>query len=358
MMRLECRPDIFGPALDSAGDVVDRQCLARMIPDIVEHARQPFGRAVMAAGRAGEHRSRFQCEGFQRERAEPIVPPQLCGHSPAQGRELLACLERRVCEVDAFGQGIQTIVRWSDQRLPGACAEEGLRVLHPGGAIEHVTGAMLGSRALNLLIISAVDDQAQAGLLVRMALHAAVRPVFDELDRAEPRHPPSMSCGPGFCHCRAPFLCNHPASGHAFPGCTSADASSRPHPPDLTRSQSLESFASVGLTVPYVATIMTPSMACRWPRRRLTMTVVIPPDWQQPRAYSELNYLRSRNLVIVSRRASGSFVARSLGIGFNEAMNHLDRMERAGVISAADERGVRSVLARPPDLEPDEAGKA
>ncbi|MEN3746088.1 DNA translocase FtsK [Sphingomonas sp. HF-S3] len=87
------------------------------------------------------------------------------------------------------------------------------------------------------------------------------------------------------------------------------------------------------------------------------MTVVIPPGWQQPRPYSELNYLLSRNLVIVSRRASGSFVARSLGIGFNEAMNHLDRMERAGVISAADERGVRSVLARPLGLEPDEAGK-
>jgi len=78
------------------------------------------------------------------------------------------------------------------------------------------------------------------------------------------------------------------------------------------------------------------------------MTVVIPPGWQPPREPPTLNYLLARNVVIVSRRASGSFVARALGIGFNEAMKHLERMERAGVISAADEQGVRTVLSKLP----------
>lgn len=78
------------------------------------------------------------------------------------------------------------------------------------------------------------------------------------------------------------------------------------------------------------------------------MTVVIPPGWQPPPADPTRNYLAARNLVILSRRASGSFVARGVGIGFNEAMHHLERMEQEGVISAPDEKGTRTVLARSP----------
>ncbi|WP_165356310.1 DNA translocase FtsK [Sphingosinicella sp. BN140058] len=83
------------------------------------------------------------------------------------------------------------------------------------------------------------------------------------------------------------------------------------------------------------------------------MTVLLPPDAPlPPPPPPQRRYLEARNFVILSRRASGSHLARNLGIGFNEAMTHLERMERAGIISHPDDQGRREVLARDPRSGP------
>lgn len=61
-------------------------------------------------------------------------------------------------------------------------------------------------------------------------------------------------------------------------------------------------------------------------------------------AFAKSRYLAVRNLVLVSGRASGSFVARTLRMGFYEAMTHLDLLEEEGVIGPRDASGRRAVL--------------
>jgi S-DNA-T family DNA segregation ATPase FtsK/SpoIIIE len=53
-------------------------------------------------------------------------------------------------------------------------------------------------------------------------------------------------------------------------------------------------------------------------------------------------------IVTESRRASISGVQRRLKIGYNRAARLVEEMERIGIVSAADERGNREVLAPPP----------
>ena len=53
-------------------------------------------------------------------------------------------------------------------------------------------------------------------------------------------------------------------------------------------------------------------------------------------------------IVTESRRASISGVQRRLKIGYNRAARLVEEMERIGIVSAADERGNRDVLAPPP----------
>ena len=54
------------------------------------------------------------------------------------------------------------------------------------------------------------------------------------------------------------------------------------------------------------------------------------------------------NIVTDSRRASISGVQRRLKIGYNRAARLVEEMERIGIVSSADERGNREVLAPPP----------
>ncbi|HPE81317.1 MAG: DNA translocase FtsK 4TM domain-containing protein [Sedimenticolaceae bacterium] len=54
------------------------------------------------------------------------------------------------------------------------------------------------------------------------------------------------------------------------------------------------------------------------------------------------------NIVTESRRASVSGVQRRLKIGYNRAARLVEEMERIGIVTAADERGNREVLAPPP----------
>jgi S-DNA-T family DNA segregation ATPase FtsK/SpoIIIE len=53
-------------------------------------------------------------------------------------------------------------------------------------------------------------------------------------------------------------------------------------------------------------------------------------------------------IVTESRRASVSGVQRRLKIGYNRAARLVEEMERIGIVTAADERGNREVLAPPP----------
>jgi S-DNA-T family DNA segregation ATPase FtsK/SpoIIIE len=54
-------------------------------------------------------------------------------------------------------------------------------------------------------------------------------------------------------------------------------------------------------------------------------------------------------VVTESGKGSISYVQRRLQVGYNRAARMIEQMEREGVVSAADHRGVREVLAR--DLE-------
>ncbi|HOP17849.1 MAG TPA: DNA translocase FtsK, partial [Gammaproteobacteria bacterium] len=54
------------------------------------------------------------------------------------------------------------------------------------------------------------------------------------------------------------------------------------------------------------------------------------------------------NIVTESRRASVSGVQRRLKIGYNRAARLVEEMERIGIVTSADERGNREVLAPPP----------
>ncbi|MEI6724439.1 MAG: DNA translocase FtsK, partial [Betaproteobacteria bacterium] len=53
-------------------------------------------------------------------------------------------------------------------------------------------------------------------------------------------------------------------------------------------------------------------------------------------------------LVAETKQASISMVQRRLRIGYNRAASLIERMEREGVVSAANHAGKREVLAPPP----------
>jgi S-DNA-T family DNA segregation ATPase FtsK/SpoIIIE len=62
------------------------------------------------------------------------------------------------------------------------------------------------------------------------------------------------------------------------------------------------------------------------------------------------NDLYDQAVAIVTRdgKASTSYVQRRLQIGYNRAASLIERMEREGVVSAANHAGKRDILARPP----------
>ena len=57
-------------------------------------------------------------------------------------------------------------------------------------------------------------------------------------------------------------------------------------------------------------------------------------------------YARAVQIIITSERPSISFLQRQLGIGYNKSANLIERMEKAGVVSAPDSQGKRVVLGR------------
>lgn len=73
----------------------------------------------------------------------------------------------------------------------------------------------------------------------------------------------------------------------------------------------------------------------------------------RPEPDAEELYTRAVDLVRESRSASTSFVQRQLRLGYNAAAALLERMEREGIVSAADEKGARTVIAPPPEPRPE-----
>ena len=65
-------------------------------------------------------------------------------------------------------------------------------------------------------------------------------------------------------------------------------------------------------------------------------------------AESDALYDEAVAVVTRSRRASISYVQRSLGVGYNRAANLVEAMEAAGVVSSAENGQTRQVLAPPP----------
>ena len=65
-------------------------------------------------------------------------------------------------------------------------------------------------------------------------------------------------------------------------------------------------------------------------------------------AESDALYDEAVAVVTRSRRASISYVQRSLGVGYNRAANLVEAMEAAGVVSSGENGQTRQVLAPPP----------
>jgi S-DNA-T family DNA segregation ATPase FtsK/SpoIIIE len=62
-------------------------------------------------------------------------------------------------------------------------------------------------------------------------------------------------------------------------------------------------------------------------------------------------YDKAVDLVLRERKASTSFIQRHLQLGYNKAATLIERMERDGVVSAANHVGKREVFGRKPDEE-------
>ena len=60
-------------------------------------------------------------------------------------------------------------------------------------------------------------------------------------------------------------------------------------------------------------------------------------------------FKKAAEAVVLKRRCGISFLQRELGIGYNRAANILYQLERAGVVSAPDANGSRSILIDPPE---------
>ena len=59
-------------------------------------------------------------------------------------------------------------------------------------------------------------------------------------------------------------------------------------------------------------------------------------------------YDRAVAVVTRDRKASTSYIQRRLQIGYNRAASLMERMEREGVVGAANHAGKREILAGPP----------
>jgi len=55
-------------------------------------------------------------------------------------------------------------------------------------------------------------------------------------------------------------------------------------------------------------------------------------------------YERAVGVVVLSRRASTSFLQRALGIGYNAAAKHMEAMHDAGIVSSPNWVGKREVM--------------
>lgn len=62
-------------------------------------------------------------------------------------------------------------------------------------------------------------------------------------------------------------------------------------------------------------------------------------------------YSKAREIVIESRKASTSYLQRTMKIGYNEAARLMERMEADGLVSLPNAAGVRQVLAGAPPSE-------
>ena len=70
------------------------------------------------------------------------------------------------------------------------------------------------------------------------------------------------------------------------------------------------------------------------------------PEFESGGGEADALYDQAVALVCRERKASTSFVQRHLQIGYNRAARIVERMEREGVVSAANHVGKREVLAR------------
>jgi S-DNA-T family DNA segregation ATPase FtsK/SpoIIIE len=59
-------------------------------------------------------------------------------------------------------------------------------------------------------------------------------------------------------------------------------------------------------------------------------------------------YDRAVAIVTRDRKASTSYIQRRLQIGYNRAASLMEKMEREGVVTAANHAGKRDILAAPP----------
>ena len=57
-------------------------------------------------------------------------------------------------------------------------------------------------------------------------------------------------------------------------------------------------------------------------------------------------YHKAVQLVVENRKASTSWLQRQLRVGYNSAARLIERMEKEGVVTAANHVGKREVLAR------------
>lgn len=61
-------------------------------------------------------------------------------------------------------------------------------------------------------------------------------------------------------------------------------------------------------------------------------------------------YTQAKGLVLSAQRASASMLCRRLSIGWNAALQLIERMEADGLVTAPDESGARQVRQQPDDV--------
>lgn len=66
---------------------------------------------------------------------------------------------------------------------------------------------------------------------------------------------------------------------------------------------------------------------------------------------TEADYWTAVGLIILSHRASTSFIQRKIGVGFNAASHLMERMEADRIVSARDRVGRRAVLIGAPNAK-------